>query len=249
MLAMRSLVRRDTCEITRISSSARAGEGVRDETPTREDLARVGPQAQEQRRIRSGKEPGGRGPRRIAKVMKAGARIWRQGRARGDLDPRGRWFGGSRCRAPIVRPHARCTLVRGPGWRWRSRLGARPVAAQPTPKVTWPGIEGRCRQGLSSVAVVKRMKEYCVCSYIRRRKQRGRGLAGKPADSNQCRATRRRVAGRVARVFFTAAALGRLVERSIRALLRERRDAALPSLGQENILKAAVSSFRRVHQA
>ncbi len=137
----------------------------------------------------------------------------------------------SRCRAPIkaTRPRwmRRCAK---PGWRWRSRSGAR-RSCGPTkrPRVNVAGIEETVTdKGYHSGAVVKRMKAYGVRSYIPEKKQKGRrNWAGKAAEQQAVYANRRRVRGEYGKSLLQAAR--RAGGAQFRALLRDGRHAALPS--------------------
>jgi len=120
--AMRSIVRRDTGESYEefLRGLAKAS-GIA--TPTREDLARLDRKRKKRTSNKEWKSPAD-GDARIAKMKDGRTHLAHKAEHAVDLDT-ARWW-RSRCKAPIraTRPRwmKRCAQ---PGWRWRSRSGAR----------------------------------------------------------------------------------------------------------------------------
>jgi hypothetical protein len=113
-------------------------------------------------------------------------------------------------------------------------------------KVNVNGIEELVAdKGYHSGAVIQRVKSYEVHSYIPEKQQKGqRNRQRKPAEQQAVYENRRRVRGRV-RPEFTAATW-RVGKTQFRALLRDRRPAALPPTRTRQHSEATVGSCWRL---
>jgi len=114
------------------------------------------------------------------------------------------------------------------------------------PKVNVNGIEELVSdKGYHSGAVIQRVKSYEVRSYIPEKQQKGRrNWQGKPAEQQAVYENRRRVRSEYGKSLLRRR--GELVERSFRALLRDRRPTALPLTRTGQHFEAAVGSCWRL---
>ena len=225
--AMRSIVRRDTGESYEefLRGLAKAS-GI--ETPTREDLARLDRKRKKRTSNKEWKSPAD-GDARIAKMKDGRTHLAHKAEHAVDLDTGAVvavTLQGADQGDTTTLDETLCEAGMAVAEQVGREAELRPDEA---PKVNVAGIEETVTdKGYHSGAVVKRMKAYDVRSYIPEKKQKGRrnwaGKAGRTASGVREPAAG---AGRV-RQEFTAAAR-RIGRAQLRALLRDGRDAALPS--------------------
>ena len=232
--AMRSIVRRDTGESYEefLRGLAKAS-GIA--TPTREELARLDRKRKKQTSNKEWKSPAD-GDARIAKMKDGRTHLAHKAEHAVDLDTGAVLavtLQGADQGDTTTLDETLCEAGMAVAEQVGREAELRPHEA---PKVNLAGIEETVTdKGYHSGAVVKRMKAYGVRSYIPEKKPKGRrNWAGRTASGVREPAAG---AGRV-RQEFTAAAR-RVGRAQLRALLRDGRDAALPSARTGKHLEAA----------
>ena len=242
--AMRSIVRRDTGESYQefLCGLAKAS-GIA--TPTREDLVRLDRKRKKRSSNKEGKSPAD-GDARMAKMKDGRTHLAHKAEHAVDLDT------GAVVAATLQGADQGDTKTLDETLSEAGMAVAEQVERevelrpQEKPKVNVAGIEEAVAdKGYHSGAVMKRMKGYLVRSYFPEKKQKGatalEGQAG-GATSGVCEPAAG--AGRV-RQESTAPA-GRVRGAQLRALLRDGRDATLPSARTQKHSKAATDPCGRV---
>jgi transposase len=242
--AMRSIVRRDTGESYEefLRGLAKAS-GIA--TPTREDLARLDRKRKKRTSNKEWKSPAD-GDARIAKMKDGRTHLAHKAEHAVDLDTGAVvavTLQGADQGDTTTLDETLCKAGMAVAEQVGREAELRPHEA---PQVNVAGIEETVTdKGYHSGAVVKRMKAYGVRSYIPEKKQKGRrNWAGKQAEQQAVYANRRRVRGEYGQEFTAAAR--RIRGAQLRALLRDGRDAALPSARTRKHSEAATDPRGRV---
>ncbi len=242
--AMRSIVRRDTGESYEefLRGLAKAS-GIA--TPTREDLARLDRKRKKRTSNKEWKSPADEDAR-ITKMKDGRTHLAHKAEHAVDLDTGAVvavTLQGADQGDTTTLDETLCEAGMAVAEQIGREAELRPHEA---PKVNVAGIEETVTdKGYHSGAVVKRMKAYGVRSYIPEKKQKGRrNWAGKAGGTASGVREPAAGAGRV-RQEFTAAAR-RVGRAQLRALLRDGRDAALPSARTGKHSEAAIDPRGRV---
>jgi transposase len=240
--AMRSIVRRDTgASYEEFLRGLAKASGIG--TPTREDLARLDRKRKKRTSNKEWKSPAD-ADARIAKMKDGRTHLAHKAEHAVDLDT-GAVVAVTLQGADQGDTTTLDETLGEAGMAVAEQVG-REAELRPheAPKVNVAGIEETVTdKGYHSGAVVKRMKAYGVRSYIPEKKQKGRrNWAGKPAASGVREPAAG--AGRVRQEFTQAAR--RAGRAQLRALLRDRWDATLPSARTRQHSEAAVGSCGRV---
>src|SRR5713226_6324088 len=237
--AMRSIVRRDTgASYEEFLRGLAKASGM--ETPTREDLARLDRKRKKRTSNKEWKSPAD-GDARIAKMKDGRTHLAHKAEHAVDLDT-GAVVAVTLQAADQGDTSTLDETLCEAGMAVAEQVG-REVELRPNeePKVNVAGIEETVAdKGYHSGAVMQRMKGYGVRSYIPEKKQKGqRNWTGKQAEQQAVYANRRRVRGE-----YGKSLLRRRGE--LRALLRDGRDAALPSARTQKHFEAATDPCGRV---
>ena len=241
--AMRSIVRRDTGESYEefLRGLAKAS-GI--ETPTREDLARLDRKRKKRTSNKEWKSPADEDAR-VAKMKDGRTHLAHKAEHAVDLDT------GAVVAVTLQGADQGDTTTLDEtlceAGMTVAELAGREAELRPDdePKVNVNGIEELVTdKGYHSGAVIQRVKSYEVRSYIPEKQQKGRrNWQGKPKSSRRFT----RIGGEYAAVRQELTEAARRVGGTqLRALLRNRRHAALPSARTGQHFEAAVGSCGRV---
>ena len=241
--AMRSIVRRDTgASYEEFLRGLAKASGIT--TPTREDLARLDRKRKKRTSNKHWKSPADEDAR-IAKMKDGRTHLAHKAEHAVDLDTGAVvavTLQGADKGDTATLDETLCAAGMAVAEQVGREAELRPHEA---PKVNVAGIEETVTdKGYHSGAVVKRIKAYGVRSYIPEKKPKGRrNWAGKQAEQQAVYANRRRVRGEYGKSLLRRR--GEFVERSF-ALLRDGRDAALPSARTRKHSEAATDPCGRV---